>query len=59
MSCQHAEEEMDREAIISAFGTQSGPDCLKDIILQFGQRIKVYKAIKVAMGGTFAQEVAI
>ena len=51
------EEEVDGEAIASAFSTQSGPDCLKDIIPKFGQRIKVYKAIKSAMGAALLQEV--
>ena len=51
------EEEMDGEAIADAFSTQSGPDCLKDVIPKFGQRIKVYKAIKAAMGAALLQEV--
>ncbi|XP_065891863.1 uncharacterized protein [Dysidea avara] len=37
---------MDGEAISLAFTTTSGPDCLKEVISQFGQRLKVYKAIK-------------
>ena len=41
---------MDGEAITNAFSEQSGPDCLKDVIPKFGQRIKVYKALKTALG---------
>ncbi|XP_065908073.1 uncharacterized protein [Dysidea avara] len=37
---------MDGEAISLAFTTTSGPDCLKEVISQFGLRLKVYKAIK-------------
>ena len=51
------EEEMDGEAIISAFNALTGLECLKDVIPKFGQRIKVYKAIKAAMGEAFMQEV--
>ena len=42
-------EEMDGEAIFGAFGCQAGPDCLKDILPRYGQRIKVYRAIKLAI----------
>ena len=48
---------MDGEALFDAFGCQSGPDCLKDVILKYGQRVKVYKAIKVAMDASLMQEV--
>lgn len=48
---------MDGEALISAVNALSGPDCLKDVIPKFGQRIKVYKAVKSAMGEAFMQEV--
>ena len=44
-----AGEEMDGEAIFGAFGCQVGPDCLKDILPTYGQRIKVYRAIKAAI----------
>ena len=44
------DEEMDGEAIFDAFGCQVGPDCLKDVLPKYGQRIKVYRAIKSAMG---------
>ena len=37
---------MDGEALLGAFGCQAGPDCLKDVLPKFGQRIKVYRAIK-------------
>ena len=41
-----AGQEMDGEALFGAFGSL---DCLKDVLPKFGQRIKVYKAIKVEM----------
>ena len=41
-------EEMDGEAVFDAIGCQVGPDCLKDVLPKYGQRIKVYKAIKTA-----------
>ena len=50
-------EEMDGEALFDAFGYQSGPDCLKDVVPKYGQRVKVYKAIKVAMNASLTQEV--
>lgn len=37
---------MDRKAIFGAFGCHAGPDCLKDILPLYGQRIKVYRTIK-------------
>ena len=40
---------MDGEEIFGAFGCQVGPDCLKDILPTYGQRIKVYRAIKAAI----------
>ncbi len=45
---------MDGEAISEAFATQSGPDCLKDVIQKYGLRLKVYRVLKQALG---AQEV--
>ena len=50
------DEEMDGEAIFDAVGLQVGPDCLKDVLPKYGQRIKVYRAIKSAMG-TVLEEV--
>ncbi len=44
------DEEMDGEAIFDAIGCQVGPDCLKDVLPKYGHRIKVYRAIKSAMG---------
>lgn len=41
---------MDGEAIFDAIGCQVGPDCLKDVLPKYGHRIKVYRAIKSAMG---------
>ena len=37
---------MDGEAIMQAFTTFSGTDCLKEIIPTYGERLKVYSAIK-------------
>ena len=37
----------DGEAIMQAFTTFSGTDCLKEIIPTYGERLKVYSAIKV------------
>ena len=50
---------MDGEAIFDAFGCQSGPDCLKDVIPTFGQRVKVYKAIKFAIDNSLVQQVSV
>ena len=38
--------ELDGEAVSLAFASLSGPDCIKDIILKFGLRQKVYQLIK-------------
>ena len=48
---------MDGEAIYQAFGTLSGPDCLKDVLPRFGERLKVYNAIKSVIGTEFYQKV--
>jgi len=48
---------MDAEALFDAFGCQSGLDCLKDVIPKYGQRVKVYKAIKIAMNASLVQQV--
>ena len=53
----YIEEEMDGEAVIGAFACESGPDCLKDVVPRFGQRIKVYNAIKKALGVAIMREV--
>lgn len=37
---------MDGEALLAAFGERPGPDCIKDILPKFGQRIKVYRKLK-------------
>lgn len=50
---------MDGEAVIGSFGTQAGPDCLRDVLPKYGQRIKVYKAIKEALGNSIINEVSI
>ena len=36
---------MDGSALLQAFGTLSGPDCLRDILPKYGQRIKVYNMV--------------
>ena len=41
---------MDSEATIAAFAICLGPDCLKDVVSRYGARLKVYNAIKVAIG---------
>ena len=53
-----AGEEMDGEAVFGAFGCQVGPDCLKDILPTYGQRIKVYRAIKAAIDMIHCNEVS-
>ena len=40
---------MDGEALLAAFGTHPGPDCLRDVLPKFGQRIKVYNCLKGAL----------
>lgn len=37
---------MDGEAIVTAFGSIHGPDCLKDVIAKYGLRLKVYNALR-------------
>ena len=49
---------MDGEALFSTFGCQVGPDCLKDILPTYGQRIKVYRAIKTAIDMIHCNEVS-
>lgn len=49
---------MDGDAIVAAFGITSGPDCLKDVLPRFGQRIKVYHSLREAIGETLKQEVS-
>ena len=48
---------MDGEAIIGSYGTQAGPDCLRDVLPKYGQRIKVYKAIKDTLGENISNEI--
>ena len=40
------EENMDGQALIDAFETCSGPDCIKDIIPKYGIRVKTYKILR-------------
>ena len=44
--CIFLDQEMDGAAVVQSFGTCSGPDCLKDVIVKFGVRVKVYTVIK-------------
>lgn len=37
---------MDGQAIALAFASQSGPDCIKDVVSKYGLRLKVYQIIK-------------
>lgn len=41
---------MDGDAIMDALASCSGPDCLKEVLPKYGQRIKVYKAISQEVG---------
>lgn len=50
---------MDGEATVAAFATCSGPDCLKDVVGKYGTRVKVYNAIKVAIGEGYRQTVRL
>ena len=38
---------MDGEAILAAFAVCPGPDCLKEVLVKVGTRLKVYNALKV------------
>jgi hypothetical protein len=40
------DEDMYGQALIDAFDTCSGPDCLRDILPKFGIRVKTYKVLK-------------
>ena len=50
---------MDGEAVFDAISCQVGPDCLKDVLPKYRQRIKVYKAIKAALEVAISQEVCM
>ncbi len=43
---------------MEAFGTCSGPNCLKDVVAKYGQRLKVYNAIKVMLRDCYQQNVS-
>lgn len=49
---------MDGEALMAAFATRPGPDCIKDVIKTYGTRLKVYNVIKSAIGATYQQNVS-
>ena len=51
------EQEMDGEATVGAFATCPGPDCLKDVVLKYGLRVKVYNAIRAAINEKYQQKV--
>ena len=40
------EQGMDGEAVSSMLGCVSGPDCLKEVVTRFGDRVKVYRALR-------------
>lgn len=40
------EQGMDGEAIVSAFGVACGPDCLKEVVKRYGDRLKIYRKLK-------------
>ncbi len=41
---------MDGTAIVQAFGSCPGPDCIKEVVPKpFGMRLKVYTAIKTRL----------
>ena len=48
---------MDGEALMAAFATCSGPDCIKDVIATYGTRLKVYNVIKAAIGESYQRNV--
>ena len=51
------ENEMDGTAIIQAFASCPGPDCLVSVITHaFGARVKVYTAIKAALKSDMERE---
>ena len=56
-ACVCVEQCMDGEAIIAAFGATSGPDCLRDVLPKYGQRIKVYNSLKLLLGDSIRHEV--
>ena len=53
----HIDQEMDGEAIMAAFATCSGPDCLKDVVRKYGVRVKVYNTIKINIDEEYRQKV--
>ena len=44
--CIHIEQGMDGEAILIAFTTNIGADCLRDVLPKLGIRLKVYNALR-------------
>ena len=54
---QCTEQEMDGEGTVGAFATCPGPDCLKDVVLKYGSRVKVYNAIRAAINENYQQKV--
>ena len=49
----YVDEEMDGKAIQQTYATRSGPDCLRDVIPKYGQRVKVYNFIKQAIDSAY------
>lgn len=50
---------MNGEAVVGAFASCAGPDCLKDVVPNYGPRVKVYNAIKCALGECYCQQVIL
>ena len=50
---------MDGEALTAAFATCAGPDCIKEVITTYGTRLKVYSAIKAAIGEAYHRNVSL
>lgn len=53
-----AEQDMDGEAVDEAFATASGPDYIKDVLPKFGQRVKVFNALKLLRRTDTSSEVS-
>lgn len=44
---------MDGDAIYGSFAECSGPECLKEVLPKYGQRVKVHKVLRksITLGG--------
>ena len=50
---------MDGEALLDAFETSPGPDCLKDVIPKYGIRVKAYKALQGLLKPILSKQVHV